>query len=353
MPLTIPKGDNVAALADWAELLVLSGHTDGISATRLGRLLRGEGSDAAEEELALDAGLDQDDDGEPDIELDLEDQGRGEREVRVEQLFDEVRLRGRLGPSIYPFAHDAERLVPQPAAGEQIYLLLLVLSSEDASYRSDRRAHEVEAAYDAVALEALRRYLGRGARGVRFAKNTHDPNDNATRPQRFQEAIDWLRKELQLGAGTTAAPDEDTFEHWEDVDPDPATGRVPLNSYNDAGVDVVVWWRFGDGRMGSPVLLAQCTVQLEWGEKVSDIPLKLWEKWIDFDTVPPQTALVIPFAVNPASALWNDRTVTAGVIVDRLRLMELLDELEDEVLAEMVDEPTREWVATELRSLVA
>lgn len=353
MALTIPKGDNVAALADWAELLVLTGHTEGISATRLGRLLRGEGSDAAEEELALHAGLDLDGDDAGDVELDLEDQGRGEREVRVEQLFDEVRLRAALGPKVYPFARDAERLVPRQVPGEQIYLLLLVLSSEEAAYRSERRAHEVEAAYDAVALEALRRYLGREARGLRFAKNTHDPEDNATRPQRFRDAIDWLRTELKLGTGNTTPPDEDTTLHWEAADPEPVTGRVPLNSYNDAGVDVVIWWRFADGRMGSPVLLAQCTVQLEWGEKVSDIPVKLWEKWIDFDTVPPQTALVIPFAVNRASKLWNERTVTAGVIVDRLRLLELLDELEEEALRGMVDEPTQQWVATELRSLAA
>jgi hypothetical protein len=109
-----------------------------------------------------------------------------------------------------------------------------------------------------------------------------------------------------------------------------------------------VWWRFGDERPGAPVLLAQCTVQLAWEEKLSDIKLSLWEKWIDFATVPPQRALVIPFAVNRTSHTWGDHTVTAGVIVDRMRLIELLDELDAEALKSLVDEEASQWVDREL-----
>ena len=207
---------------------------------------------------------------------------------------------------------------------------------------------EVESAFDRLALAALRQYLGRGAKGLRFAKNAHDPDDNATRPKKFREAIAWLREELKLGVGRRTPPDDELVEHWEDEGQAQQDGRKILNSYEDGGVDVVVWWRFGDQRAGSPVLLAQCTVQLEWGEKVSDIDVKLWDKWIDFATVPPQTALVIPFAVNRSSDTWNDRTVTAGVIIDRHRLLELLNELDDEALEAMPDEETRAWVAKEL-----
>lgn len=350
MRLAIPKGENAAALADWAELLVLTGHRDGISTTRLGRILRGEGSDAAEEEMAEDAGVEHDEDG-GGTELALLDTGRGEREMRVELLLDEVALRLRLGPRMYPYQRVGERLVQREAPGADVYLFLLILSSEEAAFREDRRAHQVEAAYDEIALLALRRYLGRGARGVRFAKNAHVSGDNATRPQKFREAITWLREHLELGKGVRVPPDDELEAHWQDAEQDWPQGRTPLNSYNDAGVDVVVWWRFADGRSGSPVVLAQCTVQVEWGEKVKDIDVDLWEKWIDFDTVPPQTALVIPFAVNRASPQWDDRTVTAGVIVDRLRLLELLNELEEEELERMVDQETREWVDRELASL--
>jgi hypothetical protein len=348
--LTIPKGEDAAALADWAELLVLTAHRDGISATRLERLLRGDGADAAEEELALDA-LGDEDGGTDEFELDLADVGRGERELRLELILDEIALRLRLGPRIYPFEPVDERLAPREAPGASIYLFLLILSSEDAVFRAERRAHEVEAAYDQVALEALRRYLGRDALGIRFAKNAHVDGDNATRPKKFRDAITWLRENLGLSIGVRQPPDTELEPHWEEPDEPVPQGRVPLNTYSDAGVDVVIWWRFADGRSGSPVLLAQCTVQVEWSEKVSDIDVDLWEKWIDFDTVPPQTALVIPFAVNRSSPQWDDRTVTAGVIIDRLRLLELLNELEDEALRVMLAPEVVEWVERELGCL--
>ena len=99
------------------------------------------------------------------------------------------------------------------------------------------------------------------------------------------------------------------------------------------------------------MLLAQCTVQIEWGEKAKDISVELWKKWIDFETVPPQTALVIPFAVSRSLEQWANRTITAGVIIDRLRLLELLDELPDDELELLPDAGTREWVEAELASL--
>jgi hypothetical protein len=348
VPLEVPGSRNASALADWAELLVLSTEGGSVSATRLGRLLKGEGTDQAEEELEQEEGIELEPDGAEDVELPLIDEGRGEREVHLEQLLDEIALRFRLGPKVYPFARRTDRVVEREATGRDAYLLLLVLSWEDAPARSERRLHEVEPAYDAIACEALRRYLGRGARGVRFAKNAHHPDDNATRPKRFDEAIKWLREELLLGPGKRTPPATEGVRHWEDEGQQDEQGRTPLNSYEDGGVDLVVWWRFADERAGSPVLLAQCTVQLEWGDKVDDVKLRLWEKWIDFDTVPPQTALVIPFAVNRASRTWNDRTTRAGVIVDRLRLLELLDELEEEQLATLVDEATKSWVTQEL-----
>lgn len=337
----MPTGDDVAALADWAELRVLTVDGEGVSMSRLEQLLRGEGSDAAEEELALDA----DDDDE--TELELVDEGRGEREMRIEQLLDEVALRLRLGPKLYPFEHRDERLIRRDAPGSEVYIFLLTLSSEEASFRAERRAHQVEAAFDNIALEALRRYLGRGAGAIRFARNAHDPNDNATRPKKFHDAIEWLRGQLVLPPGILEPPDEELVVHWEDAN----AAHPPLNSYSDAGVDVVAWWRFADDRAGAPVLLAQCTVQIEWGEKAKDISVELWKKWIDFETVPPQTALVIPFAVSRSLEQWANRTITAGVIIDRLRLLELLDELPDEELGLLPDAGTREWVEAELASL--
>jgi hypothetical protein len=359
MPLTLPTGDESAALADWSELYLLTQDASGLSARTLDMLLRGEASDAAEEELAADRlrdGEEEADEDHTETEIpgfDLRDEGEAERDIRVEQLFSEIELRLRIGPRLYPFEVVDEQIVERDALGKPVYLLLLILSSDEAGYRDERRAHEVEATFDSIALTAVRQFLGPNTVGVRFARNSHDPEDELTRPALFSEAIKWLRHQIDLRPGVRRPEDddEDATTHWEFEDASPGDARQPLNTYKDAGVDVVVWRRFADDRRGFPVLLAQCTVQLAWQDKVSDVKIELWMKWIDFDTVPPQKALVIPFAVNRDDPRWDDRTVSAGIIVDRLRLLELLNEVADETLGELIDLPTTEWIQRELASL--
>jgi hypothetical protein len=360
MLLTVPEGDNLAALADWAELYLASSDLTGLSAETLGRFLRGSSMEAAELEMREDnevQGVDDlsfsVEDGGGALELSLDPEGEQERDARVELLFEEIELRLRIGENLYPFETLDYQIVEREAPGADIYMFLLILSNREARFRSDLRAHEVEAAYDEIAVAALGRFLGAKSHGVRFARNSHDPADADSRPALFSDAIEWLRDRLDLRRGVRSPmdDDEDPHLHWEFVEPrDDA--REPLNSYKDAGVDAVVWRFFADGRRGFPVLLAQCTVQLAWEDKVSDVKIDLWMKWIDFDTVPPQKALVIPFAVDRAAGqLWDDRTVSAGVIIDRLRVLELLQEAGVRQIRRLASRVPMDWVQRELESL--
>lgn len=345
MPVALPKSSEASGLADWAELTILTAHSAGLSRARIINLLNDDGTREADVELAGE--------GEPeypeaaeaealDRELDTD------LDARVEQLLDEVAARKSIGPSVYPFAVDDERVVLRGAPGAPAYFLLLILSVEHAPYRKAKRTNDVEHAYDLLALEAVRRFLGRGAEAVRFARNSNDPDDPVnTRPKRFDEAIRWLRERLDLGRGLEDPHTEEEEEHWEF----PGPGLQPLTSYSDAGVDVVAWWRFKDGRIGFPVLLAQCTVQLRWERKLKDVDPDLWRGWINFGTVPPQKCLVIPFAVDLKEENWPHRTTQAGVIIDRVRFVELLDELAEEDLAGLVDSGTQRWVDRELGAL--
>lgn len=335
MAISLPKGQDASSLADWAELRLLTGSGRALSRARIISVLNDDGTEAAEAELAEEEDLDAE---VPDEDLDAE------VDARVDQLLDEIVLRRRVGSAVYPFETRGQRILRREVPGEQAYLLLLILSLDDAPYRAELRTHEVEHAYDRVALEALRRFLGRDAQAVRFARNSHDPDDpQNTRPKRFDEAIVWLRDKLDLGPGTGEAPTTEQEPHWEDP-----KGLSALRSYSDAGVDVVAWWRFEDGRIGFPVLLAQCTVQLKWERKLKDVDPDLWREWIHFGTVPPQKCLVIPFAVDLEEENWPHRTTQAGVILDRVRLVELLDELDEDALVALVDERTVEWIQAEL-----
>lgn len=354
MSLPMPLGDDVSALTDWVELRISAVDTAGLSLSRLDRFLKAEGSELADEELDLAEA-----DEQLEVVLGDADAAAAEVDVRVELVMREVADRASLGARLYPFAVDGERVQRREVCGAHVYLLLLVLGSAHFPYRAERRAHEVEEAFDFIAMAALKRFLGREAVGLRFARTARqdDAEADATspdprrRPTGFADAIAWLRDWLDAGLGVrdpASEPDQGT--HWEDegeIAP-PPLGRAPLTSYNDAGVDVVVWWRFSDLRSGSPVLLAQCTVQLAWERKVNDVSLDLWQKWIDFDTVPPQKALVIPFADRRDHPQWQDRTSKAGVILDRVRLIELLGELECDELAALVDDRARDWLEAEL-----
>jgi hypothetical protein len=354
LPLPIPKGQNSAALADWVEATLINGSTDALSEVRIARLLKGEASEVAEEELRAELsafeGNGDDEETEEDIELSqLGVEAEAERDVRLELLTEEIELRAQLGQNVYPFRVRGDRVVQVDVYGENAYFFLLALSSKDAAYRHDRRTHEVEAAFDLLALEAMRRYLGHEAEGVRFSKMSSDADDSTTRPKLFSEAIEWLRNLLDLREGHKKPLDEELDRHWEwedESDPRPA-----LNTYQDGGVDLVVWWKFKDGRRGFPVLLVQCTVQLTWERKLGDIPIKLWEQWINFSMVPPQTALVIPFSEDPEDERWDDRSLRAGIVVDRVRLLELLDELDSAALRGLVDASTVEWAVRELKTI--
>lgn len=353
MSLAIPEGEKSGLLADWAEISLLTGKADALSEARLSRLLRAEASAAAEEELQGDlAGSSPAAEVAGEVELSLEgDEAEFERDVRVELILQEVQLRARLGQHVYPFRVEEDRIVQVDACGGSAYRLLLVLGSATAAYRAERRAHEVEEAFDGLALEAMRRYLGRDARGLKFSKRSSESEDSSSRPKLFVEAIDWLRGRLDLRAGHKRPVNQPVEEpHWEWGDPR-QDQRPILNTYQDGGVDLVVWWKFKDRRPGFPVLLVQCTVQLTWERKVKDISVEQWEKWIDFSMVPPQRALVIPFSEDPRDEHWEDRSLRAGVVIDRLRLLELLSELDCDRVKELIDEQAADWASRELTTI--
>jgi len=345
MAVAIPQGENSAALADWVETMLANGDANAINFVRIARLLKGEATELAELELREDG-----EEAESDLDLTmLGTEGEAERDQRLDLLKQEVERRARAGEKIYPFRIEEERAVKVDVCGEAVYMLLLVLSSPSAPYRAAREAHKAEPAFDRIALAAMKKYLGREADGVRFARSSSEKDGEGTRPKLFSEAVEWLRDHLEARSGLVEPDDEDgETPHWEWEGENPAP---VLNTYKDAGVDLVVWSDFGDDRAGFPVLLVQCTVQLTWENKLEEIPLKLWERWINFSMVPPQTALVIPFSEDPQSDHWEDRCLRAGVVIDRVRLLVLLNELECDELEELILPDEIQWARAELAAI--
>jgi hypothetical protein len=96
-------------------------------------------------------------------------------------------------------------------------------------------------------------------------------------------------------------------------------------SDNDGGLDVAAWRCFGDGRPGHVAILAQCTVEAaKWEDKTVDLPPNQWSTWIKMGR-PPIVALVIPFVVPVDAKVWSRMSYRTDLILDRIRLCELLD----------------------------
>ena len=72
------------------------------------------------------------------------------------------------------------------------------------------------------------------------------------------------------------------------------------------------------------VTLCQCTVAQDWTPKAKDIVPAIWNGWIDFGREP-LTAIAVPFAIPQAFDRWDELRRTVNIILDRMRLAELIE----------------------------
>lgn len=281
--------DDRIALADWAELtILLSQHK------HVGR---------ADIRAAIRLSTNTDDD---DVD------------VATDMLLEEVRRRKKLAPGSYPFTVDSGGISTDESSGRLGYVFLLTLAVSP-SLRMESRQAEVEPLFDAVVQDALCEYLGPGSQGVRFGTPA-DPE----RPTRFIDALEWLAGHMGYQLGKAAE-------------------KPPVK--NDGGADVVVWRPFRDKRTAFLSIIAQCTIQLEWREKAKDIVMDLWRGWIDFGK-DFTTCLAIPFVLPLGYQKWDEVRRTVVLILDRMRMAELL---ESRSLSRLP--LVKQWLAKELQTL--
>ncbi len=320
-----PGASDATALADWVELWLFVEEEDELTRDAIKRRLRDEPEDQPEEP----------DDERVGAEIEVAGIEKIVREDRrTDLLLSEVIRRSEVVPRIYGLRVKEEIVSRVQVPGGSIYDLLRWVCQADAPFRGERMA-DVELPLDELALETLKVLLGTQSQGVLFARRyATDPATETTRPESFPEAVRWLRARVRLKAGLELVPDGP---------PDDDEADHPARTYSDGGVDVVAWRPFKDGRAGFLIALGQCTIQANWKPKANDISLPLWGDWIRFVTGP-QKVLVIPYAVPDGRSWWRDRTRTAGLIVDRMRLCELLNELEDEQLGGLAAAQMADWI---------
>jgi hypothetical protein len=246
--------------------------------------------------------------------------------VALDSLFAEIVRREKVCPNGYPYsvtALEGSQSVEFDRTAHKMTYAFLLLLSVSLAFRSKRKwMMAVERAFDEIAHEALREYMGPSSSGLRFGAPR-----SGTRPGSFAHAIPWLCEQLGLPRGT---------------------GKVRRHT-GDGGVDIVVWrpFREHDRRMAFVTILAQCTVEMAWHNKGGDIKLDRWRGWVDFG-VDPVTCLAVPFAVADDYDQWDEIRRTSVLVLDRLRLADLRPDPSPELAVTI-----RPWVANEMERLGA
>lgn len=242
-------------------------------------------------------------------------------EVEVDLLLREIEFRSARSAICYPFAVEEEGIALRENTDTAVYGFLLVASLPEAAFRKRKQWPKVDLGLDIVTVAALRAMFGENSKAIRFAWPASDG-----RPTHFAAAIDWLAEKLGV-----------------------ATGTGPRHSKRkDGGVDVVAWLPFSDSVNGFPVVLVQTTLSKRYSGKARDISKGVWLSWLEL-RADPIVALVIPFDVPFDSDQWFEISCDAQLILDRMRLCELLDGTPSGDL-DSVDE-IRAWTDSQLDQL--
>jgi len=117
----------------------------------------------------------------------------------------------------------------------------------------------------------------------------------------------------------------------------------PRAEYKDRGVDVVGWKPFGEGRSSQIVILLQCAAGQDWRSKTTELPIGSWEQYIHWSR-DPVTAFAVPCIIS--DVLWHDISREAGILFDRVRIINLLYQ---ETLERSLERELARWIREELR----
>lgn len=293
--LPSPRAD-VHELADFAELLAWQNNS--VSAREILAYLGRAGDNEYNEGV----------DDEDDINADA-----------LDDVMIEIDRRSKSCAGGYPFALDLKGTVlrhdPSDFSERAIVYRYLLLSTR-LNMTVDKRQAGIDGTglLEEISAAVLRCYLGHGrARSVVFGTAIGGT---------FHDKVDALCRSLGEGGG------------FEALDPGPVNA-------NDDRLDSVAWIPFSDMRSGKLIIFCQCKTGSSWREHTTQLQpdafIRRWMKHRSFLVVP-----VRAFCVSESTCPhhWGGLVSYAGLLFDRLRLVDFLERIEPDLL-----ERIRSWNA--------
>ncbi len=285
LPALPSPRSQIHELADFAELLALQQGTVSVREilAYLGRVSENDPNE----------GIDDEDDQSADV---------------LDDVFLEMDRRGRSCAGGYPFRLEHHGTVLRHDAADtsvraDAYRYLLL--STRLNMAQDKLQNDIDGTglLEELAALVLRCYLGsRRAQSIVFGTAMGGG---------FREKVDALCAVLGEGGGFSS------------IDPAPVQA-------NDDKLDAVAWIPFTDGRVGKVVIFCQCKTGTNWKEQVSQLqPDAFIHRWMSARSflLTPVRAFCVSESTDPAR--WSGFSVYAGLLFDRLRVVDFLDQSDD------------------------
>lgn len=108
------------------------------------------------------------------------------------------------------------------------------------------------------------------------------------------------------------------------------------NAANDGKLDALAWIPFGDKNPGKLILFGQSKTGTSWPDQITQSrPLDFARKWFSRGSfwVEPVRTLCVAEAVD--GDRWESLCIDGGLLIDRCRLVELSDKLDDVLFTEI------------------
>lgn len=223
--------------------------------------------------------------------LDLSD---SDLEVYVGRAMAELGRRQQVCSPAYPFGVtelDVRLVAHDVRATLYAFLLLLSVSPEA---RRRRGVHKPDREFERLTAAALKRWSG--GRAEVFAEMSGAAG--------IRQAIETLGREL----GVESRP------------------QYARPQRKDHGLDVVTWRPFRARLDGLPILLCQCTVgHSDLIAKARETVSAEWSALLDVSQQAFSTAIAVPYILGSEYEHWSELKWNTELIVDRIRILELID----------------------------
>lgn len=322
---SLPASYNTYEWADYIELLCLTSKDKRVSRADVTDLVRErkrdlnegkplEGTEADEEEM----------DDEIREELSIEDETEDIDEAEIEPAmatdkwaekvgdwFSDLEYRAGAFSEFYPFkvikggsVLTVNGATAKPNLTRRVYIFLLLASN--LRYFSKTEQTQIAAAFEVLSFYALKSYLPSKSTLYMFGKHPLNIGGRYSTGTLW-ERLNRLAKDLR-----------------EDVICQKVNFK-PSNS-GDAGLDLVGWVPLDQPivRRGFFLIFGQCACTPKWVSKQYETHYDTWKNYMSFTAYPARLTF-IPYCFRKTSGAWYDHTkISMAVLVDRLRLIDLL-----------------------------